>query len=143
MPERRAIVDYALQRRALLADVRRGRTSVYEVCDAHPYLQSAARFHGDSTDSDCPICRRERLSNVHYIYGDKLGHASGQAKSGAEIDRLAGALAEPRGLRVGEVSVYVVEVCQGCGWNHLVLSYVIGGETQVDQESTGQRAART
>ena len=26
----------------------------------------------------------------------------------------------------GEFTVYVVEVCQGCAWNHLTLSYVLG-----------------
>ena len=25
-----------------------------------------------------------------------------------------------------EFSVYVVEVCTGCGWNHLVVSFVLG-----------------
>jgi hypothetical protein len=29
----------------------------------------------------------------------------------------------------GEFRVYVVEVCQGCGWNHLALSYVLGDGT--------------
>ncbi|MFB4316403.1 DUF5318 family protein [Actinomadura sp. 21ATH] len=26
----------------------------------------------------------------------------------------------------GESGVYVVEVCQGCAWNHLTVSYVLG-----------------
>ena len=26
----------------------------------------------------------------------------------------------------GEFRVYVVEVCTGCGWNHLHLSYLLG-----------------
>ncbi|XVQ10972.1 DUF5318 family protein [Spirillospora sp. CA-255316] len=26
----------------------------------------------------------------------------------------------------GEFGVYVVEVCQGCAWNHLIASYVLG-----------------
>ncbi len=26
----------------------------------------------------------------------------------------------------GEIRIYVLEVCQGCGWNHLVESYVVG-----------------
>ncbi|HYN72355.1 MAG TPA: DUF5318 family protein, partial [Nakamurella sp.] len=40
----RGLVDYALQRRALLASVRSGRTGVTEVCDASPYLVRAAKF---------------------------------------------------------------------------------------------------
>ena len=26
----------------------------------------------------------------------------------------------------GEIRIYVLEVCQSCGWNHLVESYVVG-----------------
>ena len=29
----------------------------------------------------------------------------------------------------GEFTVYVVEVCQDCSWNHLALSYVLGDGT--------------
>jgi hypothetical protein len=38
----RQVVDYALQRRALLAEVYSGRVGVMEVCDANPYLLRAA-----------------------------------------------------------------------------------------------------
>ena len=57
----------------------------YEVCDASPYLKSAARFHGDPTEERCPICRRENLTHVNYIYGDELKTSAGQARSGAEL----------------------------------------------------------
>jgi hypothetical protein len=33
---------------------------------------------------------------------------------------------EPMAREHGEFRVYVVEVCRGCGWNHLALSYVMG-----------------
>ena len=82
VPGRRSVVDYALQRRALLAEVHAGRTGLFEVCDASPYLSRAARYHGEPTDSPCPICRRERLTLVSYVYGDGLGPVSGQAKTG-------------------------------------------------------------
>lgn len=118
MRTQRQVVDYALQRRALLADVRSGRVGTASVCDAGPYLLRAARFHGEQTEHDCPVCRRERLTNVSWIFGDALKHASGSAREPAELDELA--------ARHDEFSVYVVEVCRACSWNHLVLSYVLG-----------------
>jgi hypothetical protein len=113
-------VEHALQRRALLAEVHAGRTSLYEVCDASPYLSRAAKYHGDPTEDPCPICRRGRLTQVSYVYGDGLGLVSGQAKTARELARMD--------AMQDEFSVYTVEVCRGCGWNHLVRSYVLGAE---------------
>ncbi|UOY00584.1 DUF5318 family protein [Blastococcus sp. PRF04-17] len=120
MPGRRSVVDYSLQRRAVLADVYAGRTGLFEVCDASPYLSRAARYHGEATDDGCPICRKERLIRVNYVYGDSLGPTSGQAKTEAELVRMD-AMQE-------EFTVYAVEVCRGCGWNYLGFSYVLGAE---------------
>ena len=114
------MVDYALQRRAVLADVHAGRIGLFEVCDASPYLTRAAKYHGEPTDQPCPVCRRERLTQVSYVYGDGLGPVSGQAKTGPELARMDAAQAE--------FSVYTVEVCRSCGWNHLVSSCLLGGE---------------
>ena len=50
-------MDYSLQRRAVLADVYAGRTGLFEVCDASPYLSRAAKYHGEVTDVACPVCR--------------------------------------------------------------------------------------
>lgn len=123
MTTRRSVVDYALQRRALLADVYSGRTGLFEVCDAHPYLQRAAKYHGQETDNSCPICRKDKLHLVHYVYGDDLGNVSGQAKKASELETLS--------TRFAEFNVYVVEVCRSCGWNYLSLSFVLGqGEPQ-------------
>ena len=114
----RQVVDYALQRRALLAGVHAGRVAVEEVCDAGPYLLQAARFHGEPTEQTCPVCRKERLTLVSWVFGDALRHAAGTARRPDELERLAGGH--------GEFSVHVVEVCRSCRWNHLVLSYVLG-----------------
>jgi hypothetical protein len=114
----RQIVDYALQRRSLLADVYAGRVGVAEVCDASPYLQRAARFHGRSSDVTCPVCRKERLIEVSWVFGEGLKHVSGSARTPDELERMTDT--QP------EFSVYVVEVCRTCGWNHLVQSYVLG-----------------
>ena len=59
VPGRRSVVDYSLQRRAVLADVYAGRTGLFEVCDASPYLSRAAKYHGEATDVACPVCRKD------------------------------------------------------------------------------------
>ena len=107
-----------MQRRALLADVHSGRVGVAEVCDASPYLLRAARFHGEPSDQTCPVCRKEKLTLVSWIFGEELKHAAGSARHPDEIDDLANLY--------DEFTVYVVEVCRTCSWNHLVLSYVTG-----------------
>lgn len=119
---RRFVVDYALQRRAMLAGLRNGRTGTWELCDAQPYLLAAARHHGEPTSAPCPICASEALVRVNYVYGDDLRHVSGQAKRAGELDRLA---------ENHEFSVYAVEVCQRCGWNFLTTSYLLGPEAAV------------
>ena len=124
MRTQRQVIDYALRRRALLREVYSGRVGTYEVCDASPYLRSAAKFHGEPTESRCPVCRREHLTHVHYIYGDELKNSAGQARRAAELPVLA--------MTFREIQVYVVEVCRGCGWNHLVEQYVLGRDGLAD-----------
>jgi len=118
MGVRRSVVDYGLARRATLASVLAGRTTVADVCDAHPYLLRAAKFHGEATEAGCPICRRTKLTHVTYVYGDELGPYAGRVKQGPELAEMAS--------EYGEFRVYVVEVCQSCAWNHLASSYVLG-----------------
>jgi len=114
----RQVVDYALQRRALLAEVYAGRVGTMEVCDASPYLLRAAKFHGRPSDVTCPVCRKEPLTLVSWVYGDELKHAAGSARTVDELTRMASLFEE--------FTVYVVEVCRTCSWNHLVQSYVLG-----------------
>jgi hypothetical protein len=129
----RQIVDYALRRRSLLREVYSGRVGTYEVCDASPYLRNAARFHGDPTDERCPVCRRDYLTNVHYIYGDELKTSSGQARRGAELPVLA--------MTFREFRVYVVEVCRGCGWNHLIEQFTLGRDGLAESAPAPAEAA--
>jgi hypothetical protein len=112
------VVDYALQRRALLAEVYSGRVGTMEVCDASPYLVRAAKFHGQPTETSCPVCRKEQLTLVSWVYGDELKHVAGSARTPDELDRMNDLYEE--------FTVYVVEVCRTCSWNHLVQSYVLG-----------------
>ena len=125
------MVDYALKRRSLLAEVYSGRTGVSEVCDANPYLLRAAKFHGRPSKVTCPICRKEQLTLVSWVFGDALRQAAGSARRPDELERLAALHAD--------FSVHEVEVCRSCRWNHLVLSYVLGTG---DTPDTGTGRAR-
>jgi hypothetical protein len=118
MRTQRQVVDYSLQKRALLRDVQNGRIAVNEVCDASPYLKNAARFHGEPTEDRCPVCRRDNLTLVHYIYGDELKNSAGQARKLAELPVMA--------MTLSEFQVFVVEVCRSCSWNHLIEQYLLG-----------------
>ena len=111
-------MDYSLRRRAVLESLRRGATSSTEVCDAHPYLLRAARFHGEPTGRPCPVCRGQRLILLRYVYSDELGRFSGRLRTADEVVAMA--------REYGHLAVYVVEVCSGCAWNHLMASYVVG-----------------
>ncbi|WP_433330927.1 DUF5318 family protein [Spirillospora sp. CA-294931] len=114
----RLVVDYGLAKRAALAELRSGHVTRDDACDAHPYLLRAARHHGEPTDKPCPVCERERLTHVTYVYGDELGRYEGRVKGAAELAAME--------REYGEFRVYVVEVCQSCAWNHLSVSYVLG-----------------
>lgn len=118
MRTQRGLVDYALRRRALLAEVKSGRTGLSDVCDASPYLIRAAKFHGVPTQISCPLCRKETLTHVFWVYGDEIKHLSGSARLPVELEKMAG--------EFGEFDVHQVEVCRTCSWNHLVASFVMG-----------------
>lgn len=118
MAARRGVIDYALRRRRVLADVAAGRLPLADVRDAQPYLLRAARFHGQPTARGCPLCRKTALTDVTFVYGDTLGESSGRACAPVELDALDAAHPELR--------VFVVEVCAGCSWNHLMTTYVVG-----------------
>jgi len=105
-------VDYALARRAALADLRSGRRDRSDLCDAHPELVRAGRHVGEAADEDCPVCGSASLRLVSYVYGDALRQANGRCISyDAELAKLEASH--------DEFSRYVVEVCTACRWNHL------------------------
>lgn len=80
------------------------------------------------------MCRRENLTLVHYIYGDELKQSAGQARKLAELPMLA--------MTLSEFQVYVVEVCQGCSWNHLVEQFLLGREGLEADEPGGDSGRR-
>jgi Family of unknown function (DUF5318) len=106
------VTDYALARRAVLRDFRRGALTRLDVCDAHPELLRAAQCIGTELDDECPVCAATTLRLVSYVYGDKLKAANGRAISTtSELAKL--------GASCDEFACYDVEVCVECRWNHL------------------------
>jgi hypothetical protein len=105
------VIDYTLAKRALLRDSQRGLQSVNDLCDAHPELMRAARHVGEPTRVDCPVCGKDKLVLLAYVYGDALKHENGRVWS---LDT---------GLRMAAANpgacCYVVEVSRACQWKHL------------------------
>jgi RNA polymerase subunit RPABC4/transcription elongation factor Spt4 len=112
------VVDHVLTRRSALADLRSGRVSALEACDASPYLQRAAAVYGEQTDRRCPVCARQALREVLWVYGEAVGDADGTARTAAQVAALA--------LERPDFTVYRIEVCPGCGWNHLLQTWRTG-----------------
>jgi hypothetical protein len=128
----RCVIDYALARRAVLTGLASGRVRQEDACDAHVYLRRAARYHGEPTDEVCPVCTVETLVHVTYAYGECFAaDTNGRAWASRDLPGLA--------ARLPEFSVYVVEVCLGCGWNHLVTSAVLGTGVPAGRRRYGSR----
>jgi hypothetical protein len=115
MKTKRGFIDYSLDKRATLLALFRG---VVDACDADPYLMRAAKYHGEKVDRKCPVCKKDSLVELRYTFGDQLGQFSGRIKNGDELDEMES--------EFGEFSVYVVEVCRECSWNHLCSTYLLG-----------------
>jgi hypothetical protein len=112
------LVDYTLAKRATLKNLRGGRLSRHDVCDAHPDLLRAARHTGEAAEGPCPVCTEKELVHVTYVFGDALHQDSGRVWPRAGLADLH--------RSVDEFACYVVEVCTGCSWNHLVQRYLLG-----------------
>jgi hypothetical protein len=105
------VVDYTLAKRALLRDVQRGLLGLPDICDAHPELMRAADHVGEPSGHDCPVCGKEKLVLLAYVYGDDLKENNGRVWA---LDTALKLAAAHQGA-----ACYVVEVCRGCHWNHL------------------------
>ena len=114
----RGYTDYTLAKRALLREFEEGRLTRYDICDAHRDLLRAARYYGEETQQECPVCADGRLMHVPYAFGEDLKRRNGRCFPLDELRVI--------GRDVDEFTCYVVEVCMRCSWNHLALSYVMG-----------------
>ncbi len=108
-------IDYRLARLALVTEYRAGHLSVNDVCDAHPELIRAAQQVGEPTTDLCPICEDANLVIVRYVFGPRLPAHGRCVTTAAEMERLR--------QRKGEFTVYAVEACPSCAFNHLRRSY--------------------
>ncbi|APT89716.1 hypothetical protein CFRA_11330 [Corynebacterium frankenforstense DSM 45800] len=109
-------VSHRVRRARVLAALRDGQLRRQAACDADARLIAAARFHGRVAGRACPVCGSDQLREVRFVYGDGLGERAGTARGRRELEALVAEL--------GEVGVHLVEVCPGCGWNHLLGSGV-------------------
>lgn len=109
-------MDYTLAKRALVRDFRRGLVSRLDICDAHPELIRAAENVGEEAHRRCPVCGREDLRLLAYVYADELKRNNGRVWTISTGMGLA--------ARCRNGTCYVVEVCTGCSWNHLSEAFV-------------------
>lgn len=114
----REVIDHSLERRDAIYEIRRTGGFHFDGNDTDPYLIRAANHYGVDTNRDCPICSVTKLSDLTYVYSRELGYFSGRIYAKAELPRIA--------RQYGFLRVFHVEVCTGCGWNHVLTSYVLG-----------------
>ena len=122
-------VEYRLARNAVVREFRRGRLSRLDVCDAHPELLRAARNLGRTMTDPCPICEDETLVDVTYVFGSRLPPGGRCVATPAELTRYQ--------RRKDPVVCYVVEVCTGCSWNHLLRMFPAGSGIEVPPQALG------
>ena len=123
------VVDHRLVRRALISEYRKGRLARHQVCDAHPELMREARSVGQPTPTDCPICEQRQLVLVTYVFGPRLPAHGRCVSTTRELQQL--------NRRSEQYAAYVVEVCPGCSWHHLLRVLPIGGRQARRSSGTG------
>jgi hypothetical protein len=112
-------IDYRLARNSVVSELKRGRMSRLDVCDAQPELLRAARNVGTTTSEDCPICEEAKIVLVSFAFGPRLPPGGRCLATEQELAKLS------RGAT--ELACYVVEVCPECSWNHLAKMFLVGG----------------
>lgn len=110
-------IDYRLARQRVLTEYKAGSLTPEQVCDAQNELRRNAVHCGTETDEPCPVCADHHLRHVTYVFGPRLPAHGRCITSEGELARIR--------RRKGAFTGYVVEVCAGCGWNHLVRSYLL------------------
>lgn len=110
-------VDHRLARHGLLSEFRKGRIGRHELCDAHPELIRAARNVGERTSIRCPVCERDDVVLITYVFGPRLPAFGRCVTTRAELRKIT--------ERPGDFTGYVVEVCPTCNWNHLARTFLL------------------
>ena len=131
-----SVTDYALARRAVLRDFRRGALTRLDVCDAHPELMRAAQCIGTELDDECPVCGATNLRLVSYVYGDKLKQANGRAISNDARAR------EARRSRATSSPVTTSRCASSAGGTTCAGSHSTAACTRAERTGASRRTAR-
>ncbi len=110
-------VSYLLERNRVLRNYERGEVTRNDICDAHPELVRAAHHYSESIPEPCPVCGKDTLRLVSYVFGPRLPSHGRCVNSAGDLDRIR--------KRKGTFTCYTVEVCSQCSWNHLQRSYTL------------------
>ncbi|WP_083880031.1 DUF5318 family protein [Corynebacterium ulceribovis] len=105
-------LDRSLLRTTVLRQWRAGEEVTPAVIPADRQLINSARDLGVPSEKPCPVCGRDSLRLVLWVYGEHLGQISGTARALVEVEQLV--------ANFGEVTVHEVEVCTSCRWNFLL-----------------------
>ena len=110
-------VSYLLERNRVLRKYERGELTRNDICDAHPELIRASHHYSERIPGLCPVCDKEAVRLVSYVFGPRLPSHGRCVNSAGDIDRIR--------KRKGTFTCYTVEVCSQCYWNHLQRSYTL------------------
>ena len=105
-------VNLVLARRRTIRAFRSGEATREEVCDAQRELMRNARECGVPVEPLCPICGKQSLVEVLYVFGPRLPASGRCIVTNLDMDRIRS--------YSGDFTGYDVEVCTSCGWNHLM-----------------------
>lgn len=106
-------IDHRLARRRVLEALASGQLSRSDVTDADPQLKDMAAEFGTLVATACPVCAAPQLR--HILFGFRPG-ATGQAG----LPLTVAGVRELQARREHR-EIHTVEVCERCGWNHLLL----------------------
>lgn len=106
------VIEYGLQRNILISRLKKGHIRILDVCDANPELLRAAKNLGKPSGENCPVCDEAALVFVTYGFGSRLPKGGLAISDQNELQLIL--------RRVSDLSLYEVEVCTLCRWNHLV-----------------------
>ncbi len=114
------------------------RSSASTAKDGWPSTRSVTRTRsssapprsiGQPTQTDCPICEIAKLVLVTYAFGPRLpahGRCITDTRQLRELNR-----------RSESYQAYVVEVCPGCSWHHLLRVLPLGSRPARRTSGTG------
>lgn len=121
-------VGHDVERARVLREIRLSRRRSHVYFDADLRLINSAEVLGFPAERCCPVCGKDSLRIIRWIYGVELGEKSGTARSVGEIrlvidDFVRRFVDFPQDFSQGvsrEMSIHTVEVCSLCKWNYLL-----------------------